>query len=125
MEQFDARTKQLLFQIKQVKSYIKDQARPQLDKLQENIDFQRVEIQKKVDLLHTLQSKQETNKEINEQIKLNKTKQTTLQDEYNIVGDLADLAHGNNKLRISVERYVLATFLDELLSQAHITFTTM
>src|SRR5690625_105578 len=125
MEQFDARTKQLLFQIEQLKGHIKDQARPQLDKLQENIDFQRVELQKKVDHLHSLQSKQETNKEINEQIKLNKTKQTTLQDEYYIVGDLADLAHGNNQLRLSFERYVLASFLDEILSQANIRLDRM
>src|SRR5690625_5678241 len=77
IEQFETRTKQLLFQIQQLKDQIKDQARPKLDKLQENIDIQRVELQKQVDHLHNLRSKQETNKEINEQIKLNKTKQTT------------------------------------------------
>src|SRR5690625_6483009 len=90
IEQFQTRTKQLLFQIQQLKDQIKDQARPKLDKLQENIDIQRVELQKQVDHLHNLRSKQETNKEINEQIKLNKTKQTTLKDEYYIVGDLAE-----------------------------------
>jgi len=125
IEQFETRTKQLLFQIQQLKDQIKDQARPKLDKLQENIDIQRVELQKQVDHLHNLRSKQETNKEINEQIKLNKTKQTTLKDEYYIVGDLADLSHGNNQLRLSFERYVLASFLDEILSQANIRLDRM
>src|SRR5690625_3992433 len=125
IEQFETRTKQLLSQIQQLKEQIKDQARPKLDKLQENIDIQRAELQKQVDHLHNLRTKQETNREINEQLKLNKTKQTTQKDESYIVGDLSDLSHGNNQLRLSFERYVLASFLDEILSQANIRLDRM
>lgn len=125
VEKFDTRTKQLLFQIQQLKGQIKDQSRPNLAELQEDIKLQRDELQKQVDHLHTLRISQDTNKEINEQIKMNATKQTALKDEFYIVGDLADLAHGNNQLRLSFERYVLASFLDEILLQANIRLDRM
>nr|WP_255437555.1 SMC family ATPase [Thalassobacillus sp. CUG 92003] len=40
-------------------------------------------------------------------------------DEYYDVAELADLTKGENHLRLSLERYVLASFLDEILMQAN------
>src|SRR5690606_15485041 len=48
-----------------------------------------------------------------------------LEEDYYIVGSLADLSSGNNALRLSFERYVLASFLDEILIQANIRLDRM
>ncbi|MBM7552535.1 AAA family ATPase [Thalassobacillus pellis] len=48
-----------------------------------------------------------------------------LQEEYYDIGELADLAKGENHLRLSFERYVLSSFLDEILMQANIRLDQM
>lgn len=66
------------------------------------------------------------------QLDLNKTIQKStiqlldslkkIEKEYYLVHDLASTAHGENSYRLSFERFVLATFLDEILMQANIRF---
>ncbi len=46
-------------------------------------------------------------------------------NQYYDIGELADLARGENHLRLSFERYVLSAFLDEILLQANIRFDQM
>ncbi|GAB2575049.1 AAA family ATPase [Gracilibacillus alcaliphilus] len=48
-----------------------------------------------------------------------------LEKEYLHVGELADLARGDNSARLSFERFVLSTFLDEILLQANIRLSQM
>jgi exonuclease SbcC len=43
----------------------------------------------------------------------------SLEQEYGVVGHLADVAKGNNAFRLTFERYVLASFLDEILISAN------
>ncbi|SDL68510.1 AAA family ATPase [Sediminibacillus halophilus] len=45
--------------------------------------------------------------------------------QYYDIGELADLARGENHLRLSFERYVLSAFLDEILLQANIRLDQM
>ncbi len=44
---------------------------------------------------------------------------------YSLVGRLADVALGENPLKLSFQRYVLGTFLDEVLSQASFRLVRM
>ncbi|MGP4041271.1 SbcC/MukB-like Walker B domain-containing protein [Gracilibacillus sp. D59] len=46
-------------------------------------------------------------------------------DDYFHIGELADLARGDNSARLSFERFVLSTFLDEILLQANIRLDQM
>jgi len=41
-----------------------------------------------------------------------------IQDEYNVIGKLARAASGKGKYKVTLERFVLASLLDEVLSQA-------
>ncbi|WP_179107156.1 AAA family ATPase [Sediminibacillus massiliensis] len=50
---------------------------------------------------------------------------TSLSKQYFDIGELADLARGENHLRLSFERYVLSSFLDEILMQANIRLDQM
>jgi DNA repair protein SbcC/Rad50 len=49
---------------------------------------------------------------INEEIK-------SLEDKYDLIGDLYDISKGQNTYRITFERYVLASFLDDILREAN------
>lgn len=44
---------------------------------------------------------------------------------YNIIGHLAKIAQGNNKVRMTFERYVLAAFLEDILVAANIRLKKM
>ncbi len=49
---------------------------------------------------------------INEQIKI-------FEERFRLIGDLSDMARGQNTSKITFERYVLATFLDDILQEAN------
>jgi len=49
---------------------------------------------------------------INEQMK-------ALEERYNVIGDLSDMARGQNTNKITFERFVLAAFLDDILREAN------
>ncbi|PAD89184.1 ATP-dependent dsDNA exonuclease [Niallia circulans] len=63
--------------------------------------------------------KQKENKEIyNQVIEINRQVKD-LENQYKLVGHLYDISRGQNAQRITFERYVLASFLDEILLQAN------
>ncbi len=49
----------------------------------------------------------------------------TQEAQYAVLGDLAQVAQGNNPLRISFERYVLAAFLEDVLIAANTRLAKM
>ncbi|MEI2356969.1 SMC family ATPase [Mesobacillus zeae] len=55
---------------------------------------------------------------INEQIRF-------LEERYKLVGHLSDISRGQNTYRITFERYVLASFLDDILAEANIRLGKM
>ncbi len=59
-----------------------------------------------------------TIEKINEQI-------ATIEADFRIVGDLADIASGKNTYRVTFERYVLAAFLDDILLAANTRLSKM
>lgn len=56
--------------------------------------------------------------ELSEQIK-------EKEKEYSIIGDLAEVAKGNNTERMTFERYVLAAFFDEIIEKANLRLGKM
>ncbi|PPA71954.1 AAA family ATPase [Jeotgalibacillus proteolyticus] len=54
-----------------------------------------------------------------DQIESNKNKTAALEKEYELVGHLSDMANGKNHLRITFERYVLAFYLEDILTVAN------
>lgn len=47
------------------------------------------------------------------------------EDEYKVIGDLANVARGFNSEKITFERYVLAAFFDDIIAAANSRFTKM
>jgi len=48
-----------------------------------------------------------------------------LEERYNLIGDLYDITKGQNNLKITFERYVLAAFLDNILREANVRLKKM
>ncbi|MGG7163431.1 AAA family ATPase [Clostridium ihumii] len=57
-------------------------------------------------------------KELSEKIK-------SKEEKYRVVGDLANMIKGNNKERISFERYVLASYFDDIIEASNIRLKKM
>ncbi|WP_018933782.1 AAA family ATPase [Gracilibacillus lacisalsi] len=108
-----------------LKEWIDDTEKPDLTKIEEKIaqvekdkdeknkQIQSIvfEIEQLVDTVRNIKELEEKMKEIN--------------DDYYHIGELADLARGDNTARLSFERFVLSTFLDEILLQANIRLDQM
>lgn len=47
------------------------------------------------------------------------------EEKYSIIGDLAKVANGDNRERITFERYVLAAYFDEIISAANVRLNKM
>jgi exonuclease SbcC len=47
------------------------------------------------------------------------------EDKYNIIGELSELANGNNAQRITFERYVLAAYFDDIIKAANLRLNKM
>lgn len=109
----------------EVTKQLKDRSKPDLNTLGTELDDQEKTVQAINDGIQglLLYIKQ------HEQIASNLQKLTTHYEEagqqYFDIGELADLAKGENHLRLSFERYVLASFLDEILLQANIRLDQM
>lgn len=111
--------------LRTLSGYIKHLKKPDLTETETELDILAAKWEKQTKHLQTVAL------QINqlEQILINITeldkKITKLDDEYFHVGELASLARGDNPAKLSFERFVLATFLDEILLQANIRLDQM
>lgn len=69
--------------------------------------------------------KKRDNEEIYTRVVLLNNEVKALEERYSIIGDLSDIARGQNQLRITFERYVLAAFLDDILREANMRLRKM
>ncbi|UOQ47630.1 AAA family ATPase [Gracilibacillus caseinilyticus] len=108
-----------------LKEWIRDREKPDLAIIREQIATMQ---QQKDEHSKHLQSIDLYRKQLIEVIR--KTNELTVEIEklhkdYYHIGELADLAKGDNTARLSFERFVLSTFLDEILLQANIRLDKM
>lgn len=54
-----------------------------------------------------------------------KEKLSSIEEEYLVLGDLADVANGKNEHRMTFERYILAAFLEDIIYAANIRLNKM
>ncbi|MEH7415286.1 SMC family ATPase [Neobacillus drentensis] len=69
--------------------------------------------------------KKRDNEEIYSHVESLNNEVKALEERYSMIGDLSDIARGQNHLRITFERYVLAAFLDDILREANIRLRKM
>ncbi|TWE08405.1 exonuclease SbcC [Neobacillus bataviensis] len=69
--------------------------------------------------------KKRDNEEIYRRVESLNNEVKALEERFSIIGDLSDIARGQNHLRITFERYVLAAFLDDILREANVRLRKM
>lgn len=88
----------------------------------EAIDQQMKDLQSSYTNMYVYQS---ANKDISQQVtKLNEYL-AKLESRYELIGHLSDMARGQNALRMTFERFVLAAFLDDILMEANVRLSKM
>lgn len=98
---------------------LKDMKVPDVEGLQMAVKEVQDEINKLNDKHTNLLIKKRDNEEIYDSIIRINTDMKALENRYKLVGELYDISRGQNNLRITFERYVLAAFLDDILREAN------
>ncbi len=105
--------------LKDLENTLKDITIPNMEDLQNKLKTI-IEEANKLQEEHTnMLIKQKENKEIYNQVISINRQVKDLENQYKLVGHLYDISRGQNAQRITFERYVLASFLDEILLQAN------
>lgn len=145
----DNEFKKYLPQIENIEFYKKEIKEYELEKNKLNNEFKRLNkvigesktvniqsIDKKIQNIFEMKDEALKNKEVySSRLKINenelsvisklKEKIKLIEDEHKILGDLSDVANGNNEHRMTFERYVLAAFLEDIIHAANTRLTEM
>lgn len=103
----------------ELQAQLKDIKVPNLQELTELIDKITQEIKDIDDQKSDLSFKKKENEQILETIYFLNKEMKQFEEQYKMIGNLADISKGNNNLRITFERYVLGSFLDDILREAN------
>src|SRR5690606_2472714 len=125
IEEYETAIKRIRYRLEQLSEQLINAERINLEIIEEEVTKCKGKLQKTQESLLSIHAKikQDEGTLSNLVDVLNKIRE--LEEDYYIVGSLADLSSGNNALRLSFERYVLASFLDEILIQANIRLDRM
>ncbi|UOR12523.1 AAA family ATPase [Halobacillus amylolyticus] len=111
--------------MKEVTNRLSDQERPQLDELYQTWQYKKQQVQANQQILNELEITYKQNKDLHGNMQVLLEGQRDRAKQYYDLAELANLAKGNNHLRLSLERYVLASYLDEILIQANLRLDQM
>lgn len=104
---------------------LKDTEVPDLEGLGEAVKL----VQEQLDNLNqkytNLLMKKRDNEDIHDSILHINREMKVFEERYRLVGELSDIARGQNGLKITFERYVLASFLDDILTEANMRLLKM
>ncbi|RXJ04067.1 SMC family ATPase [Anaerobacillus alkaliphilus] len=99
--------------------------KPDLETLNNKLQAVLGEISELQEQRNILYHKVQTNTNIYETIESINKQMASVEEEYKTVGELADIAAGKNTYRITFERFVLASFLDDIIKAANARLNRM
>jgi exonuclease SbcC len=94
-------------------------AKPDLQTLANSFNEIEKDLAELSDKQTRLLMQQRQNKDIREKVAIINEEIKTAEEKYKVIGHLSDMARGQNTYRITFERYVLASFLDDILKAAN------
>ncbi len=122
---YQEKIKSTLKELEQIKVELSNKERPDLVKLAEELEKAEEAERELAKQLEGLRIKLEEIRYIESALEKLANDRIQLEEQYFDVGELANLAKGDNIQRLSFERYVLSTFLDEILLQSNIRLDKM
>ncbi|MCZ0701909.1 exonuclease SbcC [Natronobacillus azotifigens] len=99
---------------------LKENQKPDLDLLEKAANEANEKCEETMQQLHQVEQELTNQKRILQNLTLLSDKHNDIAKAYYDIAELANLARGDNHLRLSFERYVLSSFLDEILLQANL-----
>ncbi|TMU87640.1 SMC family ATPase [Bacillus sp. BHET2] len=99
--------------------HLEDKQKPDLNSIKTNISVVSAELENVIDALNKIKSNRKDNTRILSRVTSINEEIKELEGIYRMVGHLAEVARGQNANRITFERYVLASFLEDILHVAN------
>ncbi|WP_440895685.1 AAA family ATPase [Amphibacillus sp. Q70] len=107
-------------QIQQLEEILKDKEKPNLQLLQKDLEQVQEDYEHVIRLIEQLKEKQAKHQQIQETVTQLNQEFNQADRDFRDISALANMASGDNHLKLSFERYVLSAFLDEILLQANL-----
>ncbi|HEY4552990.1 MAG TPA: SMC family ATPase [Bacillaceae bacterium] len=104
---------------------LKDAPTPDREKLQVQFQEEEKNLQAYLDSMSNLLMNQSRNKDIRNAVEHINGEIKAAEQQYELIGHLSDITRGQNAARLSFERFVLASFLDEILHSANMRLIKM
>lgn len=120
IKQFEQREERISQRLIDLEKGLKDKKEPNLDLLNVAVEESVTEVERYAQELTEIKHKERILQSIFKKLENLQVDQKSIQQEYYDIAELANLTDGDNHLRLSFERYVLSSFLDEILLQANI-----
>ncbi|WP_406944026.1 AAA family ATPase [Halobacillus sp. SY10] len=125
IQQYQQRVHVVNERLEELNQKLKEKERPELNAVQEKLEEMQEKLNKQREIVNHLNVSLQQNESIRENIRTLVEEQGELAAEYYDIAELAQIANGDNHLRLSLERYVLASYLDEILIQANLRLDQM
>ncbi|SEH80158.1 exonuclease SbcC [Halobacillus karajensis] len=125
IQQYQQRVNVVQNRLMELETKLSTYQKPDLPSLQVNLDDVRKELNAQREVWNNLHLSLRQNLEIRDTITSLVEEQGELAAKYYDIAELAQIARGDNHLRLSLERYVLASYLDEILLQANLRLDQM
>lgn len=116
---FDQKKAQLSFQLNELESKLKDKEQPKITSITNEINELTVLLQSKEANYYQLQEKIQNNQQIQNQVKELIASVDEQWEEVTALHQLTTTVNGDNPQKISLERYVLRTYLEKVLTVAN------
>lgn len=104
---------------------LKGAVKPDIEALQQQFTNADHVLEELRQLFAKLTSAKQKNEQIHEKLDRMILEQKEIEDRYRVIGHLHEVSKGQNPFRITFERFVLASFLDEILNEANLRLNKM
>ncbi|GGF09862.1 nuclease SbcCD subunit C [Halobacillus andaensis] len=125
LNEFNQRKAVVHDRLTEIKTKLKEEKRPVLDELKQAYEEHKEKVNHKQKELHDFQVVYRQNENILLSMASLIEEQKEFAERYYDLAEVSNLARGDNALKLSLERYVLASYLDEILVQANIRLDQM
>lgn len=104
---------------------LQDVKKPDIESLQKEFSNLNEKIKQADEAYQDLNLKKRDNQSVFEIVESLNEQMKVLEERYKLVGHLYEISKGQNTYRITFERFVLAAFLDDILSEANVRLNKM
>ncbi|SDJ68563.1 AAA family ATPase [Sediminibacillus albus] len=125
IDTFNQRKQLVKERLQETAKHLENSDKPNIEKLQETLSAKEKALEQVNQTLQQLKFSHHALGQISDTMHGLLEEHHNKAKQYYDIGELADLARGENHLRLSFERYVLSSFLDEILLQANLRFGQM